>query len=303
MCSALAASACDCKGSDPGTVDPSDVTASDLYGWWTSTDAQGAVTVFGFFSQEDAPQFLPIQPEQATGDVSVVYVGTRGTLGSIAQLATFQVNNGELLQTVIRDNSASPGTQLRTRILALTRQGELKLQSTQAASGSRSFSWSATCSSSAKPHGYFDVPARAEETSLAVDGRGGVHAATAGGSSSPCSSGPSSPSTYSHYIGSCEPLLSPLPASRNSGMAVDSTTVHFAYLAQNSYEILYRSRPLGGRPDWTEERVAGLGNPFYEICASCCTTDCLTSSSTGPAARSSSTAVTLAPGAVWPCPP
>ena len=269
---ALVASACDCKGSDPGTVDPSDVTASDLYGWWTTTDPQGAVTVFGFFSQADAPQFLPIQPEQATGDISVVYVGTRGTLGAIAQLATFQVNNGELLQTVIRDNSASPGTQLRTRILALTRQGELKLQSTQAAaSGSRSFSWSATCSSSAKPHGYFDVPGMgcpalvSGATSLAVDLRGGVHAATAGGSSSSCGSGPASPSSYSHYIGSCEPLLSPLPAFRSSGMAVDTSTVHFAYLAQSSYELLYRSRPLGGRPNWTEERVAGLGNPVYEM--------------------------------------
>lgn len=269
---ALAASACDCKGSNPGTLDPSDMTASDLYGWWTSTDPQGAVTIFGFFSQEEAARVLPIQPEQATGDISVVYVGTRGDVGGIAQLATFQVNNGELLQTVIRDNRAPPGTQLRTRILALTHQGELKLQSTQnASSGSRSFSWSATCSSSSKPNGYFDVPGLgcpgfvSGATSLAVDARGGVHAATAGGSSSPCSSGSSSPSAYSHYIGSCEPLLSPLPAFRNSGMAVDSTTVHFAYLAQSSYELLYRSRPLGGRPNWTEERVAGVGNPVYEM--------------------------------------
>lgn len=135
----LAASACDCKGSDPG-IDPSDVQASALYGWWTTTDPQGAVTVFGFFSKEEAVQLLPLPPEQATGDISVVYVGTRGSLGEAAQIANFEVNNGELLQTVIRDSKTPPGTQLRTRILALTRQGELKLQSTQAASGSRSFS-------------------------------------------------------------------------------------------------------------------------------------------------------------------
>ena len=269
---ALAASACDCKGSDPGTVDPSDVTASDLYGWWTSTDPQGAVTVFGFFSQEDAPQFLPIQPEQATGDISVVYVGTRGTLGAIAQLATFQVNNGELLRTVIRDNSASPGTQLRTRILALTRQGELKLQSAQAASGSRSFSWSATCSSSAKPHGYFDVPGLgcpaliSGATSLAVDARGGVRTPPLREAAVPpvvpVHPPPPRTATSSARVSLCC-LPCPPSATRPWPWTRPPSTSPISPRAR--YEILYRSRPLGGRPDWTEERVAGLGNPVYEM--------------------------------------
>ncbi len=271
LLAAMVGSACDCKGSGPD-IDPSDVKPSDLYGWWTSTDSQGAVTVFGFFAKEDAIQLLPIQPEQATGDISVVYVGTRGALGTLAQLATFKVDNGELLQTVIRDPSATPGTQLRTRILALTRQRELKLQSTQAATSSRSFSWSAKCVSSTKPNGYFDVPGLScaaflsGATSLAVDIQGGVHAATAlGGGAISCGPGPISAATYSRFTGACEPLLSPLPAFRNSAMATDDTTVHFAYLAQASYELFYRSRPLGGTTDWTEERVAGQGNPVYEM--------------------------------------
>ncbi|WP_157231866.1 hypothetical protein [Hyalangium minutum] len=193
-------------------------------------------------------------------------------MGEAAQIATFEVNNGELLQTVIRDSKTPPGTQLRTRILALTRQGELKLQSTQATSGSRSFSWSATCASSALSHGYFEVPGLlcsaflSGATSLAVDARGGVHAATSvSGGSLSCGSNPIAPATYSRFTGACEPVLSPLPAFRNSGMAVDETTLHFAYLAQSSYELFYRSRPLGGRSEWTEERVAGQGNPVYEM--------------------------------------
>jgi len=267
----MAGTACDCKGSGPG-IDPSDVQASDLYGWWTHADSQGAVTVFGFFSKEDAARLLPIEPSQATGDISVIYVGTRGALGEPSQLATFEVKDGELLQTVIRDTSASAGTQLRSRILALTPQRELTLQSAQASSSSRSFSWSAMCSASLKPNGYFDVPGLicpslvSGATSMAVDPRGGVHAATAvGGIGFSCGSGRATQATYSHFSGACEPSLSPLPAFSGSGMAADETTVHFAYQSQGSGEVFYRSRPLNGSAGWTEERVAGQANPVYEM--------------------------------------
>jgi hypothetical protein len=276
---AIVGSACDCKGSG-GKLEPSDVRAADLYGWWTATDESGSVTVFGFFPKEDAATELPISPEEATADVSAVYQGPRGALGEPAQLATFEVKDGEILETVLRGARATPGAQLRTRILGLTPQRELTLQSSSASSGSRAFSWAARCPS-AKPNGIFDVQGQicstrySGGTSLVVDAQGVVHAASGlPGIVDACPAGKPAGSTYSRFESACGPALNVLPNFRESGMAADASTLHLAYEAftpgdaSRNYHLFYASRSLGPRGDWTEEPVAGIlasGHPVYDI--------------------------------------
>jgi hypothetical protein len=273
LLAALVGSACDCKGGPD--VDPSDARPSDLYGWWTFTERNGSVTVFGFVPREDAPRMLPVTAVEATGDISVVYQGDPGFLDEPVQLATFSVEDGEVVQTVIRDANAAPGTQFRTRILSLTPQQGLTLQSANAASGSRAFSWSASCPA-ARENGYFDMPGQicndyfSGATSLAVDVRGGVHAASAilGQSSTPCAAGKFPAPTYSHYDSSCGPSLSVLPNFRASAMATEGDFVHFAYMSLSTdlskdYFLFYRTRELRGA--WTEEPVDGQGHPVYEM--------------------------------------
>ncbi|MDY7229381.1 hypothetical protein [Hyalangium rubrum] len=274
-----AAGGCDCNGGSE-IIDPSDAKPSDLYGWWTHTDAQsGNVTVFGFVPQAEAARVLPIKPEEATGDVSAVYQGPRNFLSEPVQLATFEVKDGELLQTVIRDLNATPGTQQRTRIVSLEAQRTLGLQSTNSTTGSRSFSFSARCPS-AQPHGSFDVAGQicntyfSGATSLAVDAQGGVHAASSvlGRPEPPtCAPGKFAQPTYSHFASACGPGLDPLPSFRSSAMITDERTVHFAYASLSASDVsreallFYRYRPLDLRGDWTEEQVAPQGYPVFQM--------------------------------------
>jgi hypothetical protein len=273
-----AAGGCNCNGGN-GTLDPSEVTPSDLYGWWTHTDAQsGTVTVFGFVPRAEATRVLPLAPEEVTGDVSAVYQGAKGFLTEPVQLATFEVKDGELLQTVIRDANAPPGTQYRTRIVSLQAQGTLELQSTQSSAGSRSYSFSPRCPE-ARANGAFDVPGQvcnsyfSGATSLAVDARGHVHAASAiiGAAGASCAPGRFPTPTYSHFADACGPALTPLPNFRASTLLVDESSVHFAYMSLSAYDItqdyllFYRYRPLDLSGNWVEEPVAPQGNPVHEM--------------------------------------
>ncbi|WP_224241102.1 hypothetical protein [Hyalangium gracile] len=269
---ALVGTACDCNGGEE--VEPSDAQASDLYGWWTVTEPDGTLTVFGFVPRADAPRELPVTAAEATGDISAVYRGSRGFLAEPVQLATFTVEDGEVLQTVIRDASATAGTQFRTRILALTRQRTLTLQSANAASGSRAFSWSARCPA-ALSHGYFEVPGQfcnayfSSATSMVVDVRGGVHAASSvNGKEPPCAVGRLPVPTYSHFASACGPTLTQLPAFRSSAMASEGDFVHLAYQSLSSnlpedFLLFYRTRELRGT--WSEEQVAGQGHPIHQM--------------------------------------
>ncbi len=264
--------ACDCKGGEE--VDPSDARASDLYGWWTVTEPNGTMTVFGFVPRQDAPRELPVTAAEATGDISAVYQGPRGFLTEPVQLATFTVENGEVLQTVIRDQNAAAGTQFRTKILALTPQRSLTLQSANAASGSRAFSWSARCPA-ALSHGYFDMPGGfcnsyfASAPSVVVDVRGGVHSVTSvNGQEPPCAVGRAALPTYSHFASACGPSLEALPGFRSSALASEGDYVHFAYQSftpdlANDFLLFYRTRELRGA--WTEEQVAGQGHPIHQM--------------------------------------
>jgi len=274
-----AAGGCNCNGGSDTDIDPSDAKPSDLYGWWTHTDAQsGTVTVFGFIPQADAARVLPIKPEEITGDISAVYQGDLRFQTDPVQLATFDVKDGELLQTVIRATSAPPGTQFRTRIVSLKGQLQLELQSTNSTTGSRSFSFSARCPAE-QPNGTFNMPGQvcnnyfSAATSLAVDGQGNVHAASAVlGRVEPgaCPAGKAAVPTYSHFADACGPSLNPLPNFRASDMVTDESTVHFAYMSQSAelakdFLLFYRSRPLDQRGDWIEEQVAPQGYPIHEM--------------------------------------
>lgn len=277
LLAALVGSSCSCGGgSGPGEeLDPVEARVEDLYGWWTHADEQGVLTVFGFLSREDAVRELALTPAEVTGPVSAVYKGARDALSRPLQVATFEVKDGELLQTVIRDPSAAPGTQYRTRILALTRQRTLTLQSSQAATGSRSYGWAASCQASQR-NGILNVTGQSCEnffsagTSLAIDVHGGVHGASGINGAPPlCGAVPVFP-TYSYLGSACSPALSPLPNFRESAMATEGETVHFAYESLFAYDsartaiIYYRQRDLKG--DWTaDEEVAPQGNPVHEM--------------------------------------
>jgi hypothetical protein len=277
LLAALVGSSCTCgSGSGPGEeLDPAEARVEDLYGWWTHADEQGTLTVFGFLPGEDAARELSLAPEQVTGPVSAVYQGARDALSRPLQVATFEVKDGELLQTVILDPSAAPGTQFRTRILALTRQRALTLQSSQSASGSRSFGWAPSCQA-AQRNGILNVTGQSCEnffsagTSLAIDEEGGVHGASGINGAPPgCGSVPTFP-TYSQLGSACSPALSPLPNFRESAMASEGQTVHFAYESLFAYDsartaiIYYRQRDLRG--EWTaDEQVAPQGNPVHEM--------------------------------------
>ena len=136
---------CACAG--PGTVDPSTAKASDLVGWWVSQAMPGEVTrVFGFEPPPDGYYSIPVDVTHASKHLSAVYEGdTALTKAHPLQYSAYDVSGGQLLQTVIDDVNLDPGTQLSTRIHALTRGAELTLESATAASGRRTYSYFPQC--------------------------------------------------------------------------------------------------------------------------------------------------------------
>lgn len=244
-----------CGGDDDGggTIAPSRVTASDLEGYWVTEtpDPGGSVvrTTFGFTSAERAPLVLPFAlydiPVPDGDAVSVVYRGIvdSGDQDDI-QYATYSVVGGHILQTVLGDIGALPGTEYSTRILQFARGESMTLESDLDPSGARTYRWHARCpldnSAGWQAHrGHLPEcpPGLAVGASMAFDERGDLHAVHGTGEAAACET-----PTYAYVSETCIPRFFELPMFRWSAVDVTDNVVRIALTLIDERVVVFARR-------------------------------------------------------------
>lgn len=272
---------CACAG--PGTVDPSTAKASDLVGWWVSQAMPGEVTrVFGFEPPPDGYYSIPVDVTHASKHLSAVYEGdTALTKAHPLQYSAYDVSGGQLLQTVIDDVNLDPGTQLSTRIHALTRGAELTLESATAASGRRTYSYFPQCPVISS-NGTTLLPGTncldeghvfATQASFAFDSKNRLHsyvAQSGDGRSNLCNAFP----TYLVMGNGCEPSTFRAPNALAASLVIDDRdVVHLVYAARSFKStdtttpegtLLHRFKSVDSSEVTVEQIAAAENTTFVE---------------------------------------
>lgn len=236
-----------CGGSDE--VDVDEARSADLFGWWVhhaevAGQVASSVTVHGFVAKEEAEAVLgaPAGGE----DVSAVYFGSSTSRLSLAQMASFAVEDGRLRQTTLFDAINGPGVSYETQLLGLVRGSSLTLESSQSAEGRRSYDYYPRCPIE-QVHGFGEIlglecPSYfATATALAFDPRGALHltVGNAGGGGGPCVALP----VYGVFGPACEPVRYDAPAMTASALAVHGDEVFHAWL-DGDWNVSVRRRRL-----------------------------------------------------------
>ncbi|MBX7100790.1 MAG: hypothetical protein K1X89_23960 [Myxococcaceae bacterium] len=271
-----------CAG--PSTVDPSTAKASDLVGWWVSRGLPGEVTrVFGFEPPPDGYYSIPVDVSHAAKHLSAAYAGdTALTRAQPLQYAAYDVSGGQLLQTVIDDAMLDPGTQLSTRIHALTRGAELTLESSTSASGRRTYTYAPECPVLSS-NGSTLLPGTncldeghvfATQAAFAFDSKNRLHsyvAQSGDGKSNLCNAFP----TYLVMGNGCEPSTFRAPNALAASLIVDDAdVVHLVYAARSfkstdtttpEATLMHRFKSVDAS-DFSVEQIAAPENTrFVEV--------------------------------------
>lgn len=256
----LLISAC---GPSDGPLDPSEATSTDLEGYWVAegTDSIGSplITTFGFVNATRAVLVLPLETNgivaPAGAPLSVVYQNPPNGLPSDQQYATYSVGGGELVQTVLADVATPPGTAYSTRILAITPRESLTLESSQASSGQRTYTWHARCPAPNeagwdyyRAHFPGCPPAIALGNSIAFDEHGDIHAVHGVGAVTGCEV-----TTYTYITEACLPRHIAMPAIDSSAIDVKDGVVRVAAVLRD-YRLVVYSRRLD-EADFGPEQV------------------------------------------------
>lgn len=271
-----------CGGDDGGvggSVDPSDVSNEDLYGYWVADplpdeEAQPR-RIFGFVRSEDADYELPLAENDLDpmgSPVGAVYTApSPWSPGSIQQITTFQTRGGSILQTVLADFRALPGMMYATAIQSFKRGLSLVLESDTASTGSREYRYYERCPANT-PTGWYQYKGQActtyvsTGTSLAIDAEGGVHAASGVGAGDDPYCPPVPTFTDIHPRG-CTARESETPNILSaSAMLVGADGVLREVLlletlasdpsyAENRNRLFLRERDIEGT-EWTERKVS-----------------------------------------------
>ena len=118
-----------------------------LLGWWIhESTVDGRQTIFGFLAADELGAIdLEGSAPPPGKDVSVVYqAASPYYVPVLQQVATYEVVDGALRQTVIADIAAPPGTTYATPILSLA-ESSLQLQSANDPSGARTYARTPRC--------------------------------------------------------------------------------------------------------------------------------------------------------------
>ena len=117
-----------------------------LSGWWLHQSADGTQTIFGFLAADELASIdLEGNAPPPGKDVSVVYQALSPYyVPVLVQVATYEVVDGALRQTVVADIAAPPGTAYSTKIVSLA-DASLELQSAIDPSGARTYTRTPRC--------------------------------------------------------------------------------------------------------------------------------------------------------------
>ncbi len=247
-------------------IDPTDVEPDDLYGYWTFIPPMvgaggGNGVTFGFARPEDATSELPLAENMIapqTEPVAAVYDGAPPSW-TLEQLTTFSVEDGNILQTVLRGAEAPPGTMYSTEIFDFAARSSMTIASRNDPSGRRTYTWSERCRTE-NPAGWRQFNGLvcpnfvSTGTSLFVDRFGDVHVVNGTGTDGPPSCPPQP--TFSDMTRACVPRQSEWPNLKLSAMtATDDDVLRVAYLRTSSNvaendNLVIAERPLRG-DTWT----------------------------------------------------
>ena len=263
--------------SSGGPINPGSAKVDDLLGYWTywgSLNLDGGspdqTTVLGFASAADAPAELPLlENEVDAGGLpgSVVYEGALYYGLVIQQLATFDVKDGQILQTVLADRNADPGKQYGTTILELTPKKSMTIESKRSSAGQRSYEWFERCPA-VNPAGWSTYQGQgcptafSLGTSMVFDRFGDLHTVSGQGATvDPCQV-----PTFADITKVCVSRLSQAPNFYLSSLAVGPDDVlRMAYnLQQGTSALRLRERPVRGTT-WADTLVDGTPGTIYDL--------------------------------------
>ncbi len=247
-------------------VNPKSVTAADLYGYWVADPMEGETNqprrIFAFVSPEDASYEMPLSENglSAPGEaIGAVYLAANPyTAPGIQQLTTFEVKDGEILQTVLGDARALPDTQYATAIRSFTSGKSMVIESDTSPTGSREFRYYERCPAAAATgwsvfKGQACTTYVSTGTSLAVDAEGGVHAASGIGASEETVCPPIPTFTDIHPRACAERHTFPPNMTASSMLASPDGMLRHVMLSQD--KLLLREREIAGT-EWTERQMS-----------------------------------------------
>lgn len=243
-----------------GDDGPGGVTATKLTGFW-NTEATYEHTVFGFVAASDAAATIePTEPMWPAGvDLATVYVSVPAGM-DLRQISTYEVVDGELVQTVIGDVQAPPGTMYGTKIIAF--DGDtLTLESTNDPSGMRTYTRSDRCPSE-NDQGWrlagrvdFIMDPNYHSPAIAIDDTGRVYSLL-GQNADTETAFP----RFTELGDGCVPLLEVVPMFRQVAMTLVGAEIHSALELQaistpDDGKLVHRWRANRTAP-WQVEDIA-----------------------------------------------
>lgn len=257
-----------CTSDGPEELDPADVKAGDLYGFWSTPIEGGAVRVFRFAASDG--YYAEIAGK---ADVYLVYtLGPNGEYALVEQAGTFQLSEGKLLTTAIYEANPFIGPASYSNAIQSFRvKTDMALESKGAPDGKRLYTFGAACPRPARADGwreggvfegsgekraasYFQGP-----VSVAVDAEGEPHTVVGSGDRN-------WGTTYSSPRESCE--WRHLDFAGLAGLVAMKITrdqrIVIAYVENTAAELWVASIPVAApvktKEAWTREKVAPLGN-------------------------------------------
>ncbi len=260
-----------------GDDGPGGVTSTKLTGFW-NTEAAYEHTVFGFVAAEHAAATIePTDPMWPAGvDLATVYVSVAAGM-DLRQISTYEVVDGELVQTVIGDVQAPPGTMYGTKIIAF--DGDtLTLESTNDPSGMRTYTRSDRCPSE-NNQGWrlggmvdFIMDPNYHSPAIAIDDTGRVYSLL-GQIADTATAFP----RFTDLGDGCVPLLEVVPMFRQVAMTLVGAEIHSALELMaignaDDSKLVHRWRANRTAP-WQVEDIAPPptgtppqnGSPMYSL--------------------------------------
>lgn len=245
-----------CAGGD--TIEPSDATAEDLYGWWQSADGH----ILGFAPRSEAVWEMRFAGGLTAPHGMISYLG--GSIGTDWRgTMAYDVAAGQLETTILAGALGGAGLEFSQELIAITPGAELQLRVDEnGVMTTRTYAAVDRCprvptlgwlhTSTDGCESYF-----AAATSVAFDGRGRMHHLVAlAGVDTSC--------TYASAYGvagkSCDAGLNEFPAMRYSALRIGDDRVHAAYTTQYPFDaaqdqrLVYQHRHLDDET-WTIEHL------------------------------------------------
>lgn len=250
--------------------DPTSLSTRNLHGFWNTEGA--TQTVFAFLPPEGRDDVFR-EPEldlPADEDISVVFTGSvldRGLTDS--QVATYELQGDALVQTVIGDVLAPPGTMYSTKILAFD-GATMTLESKNDPSGERTYTKSARCPNESRLGWSFGgggsvTDPTVHDPAIAIDAEGHVHTLI-GSYGQTVDAYP----MYQLQGDGCTSFSEPFPVFRRAGIVLVGGEVHtFLEMGPGADDFaLVHAHRADPSAAWQTEKIAGppaSGSPTYSL--------------------------------------